>query len=246
MQPQAATADQDEPRDGGDAGLGRSVDHDGGHPVHRRVDAEQRAAQDPRGALHERVPEVDVDQVVAALGRLVVERDRARDRRGPAGCRARAVRAARPARAPGPRRPARPCRSSPTSLAAAAARSARARCPRPAGRSPGVRCMFGLPVGVGPGQFGEPAVELLAAGQRPGDDRVAVVGRPWPGAPVIAGGRSGRWISASMTWLTEPRSPATLRDLPAIRRRRKSRSRAYFASSVGPAKLVDLRGRRWP
>ena len=66
VQPQAAAADQDEPRDGGDAGLREAVGDDRGHPVHRRVDAEQRGAQGAGGALQQRVPEVDVDQVARA------------------------------------------------------------------------------------------------------------------------------------------------------------------------------------
>ena len=48
MQPQAATPDQDQPGDGGDAGLRQILDHDRGDAVHRRVDVEQRAAQESR------------------------------------------------------------------------------------------------------------------------------------------------------------------------------------------------------
>ena len=70
MQPQAAEPDQDQPGHRGDARLRQVLDHHRGHPVHRRVHVEQRAAQDAGGTLQERVPEVDVDEIVPALRHL--------------------------------------------------------------------------------------------------------------------------------------------------------------------------------
>ena len=63
VQADAASADEDHPRDRRDEGLRQVVDDDSRDSVQRRVDAPQRAAQQPLRLLHDRVPEVDVDQV---------------------------------------------------------------------------------------------------------------------------------------------------------------------------------------
>ena len=114
VQPDAASADEHHAGDGRDERLRQVVDDDGGHPVQRRVDAPQRAAQQPLRLLHDRVTEVDVDQVVATLGGVGVERDRAQHTRVEAGVQALAA-------CPANRR------------SGSAARTPRRRCP---GRSP--------------------------------------------------------------------------------------------------------------
>ena len=68
VQAHAAATDQHHPRDRGDERLRQVVDDDRGDPVQRRVDAPQRAAQQPLRLLHDRMAEVDVDQVAAAFG----------------------------------------------------------------------------------------------------------------------------------------------------------------------------------
>ncbi len=133
------------------------------------VDAEQRAAQQSRGLLHQRR-----GRGGRARGRvrpcrgLVVEGDRPQHARARAGCRGPRSAGCQAAPRPGPRRPA----ASVSVVADLDQRGlrgeAQARCPRPAGRCAGVRCMSLLALGVGPRQLGEPAVELDAAGQRCG------------------------------------------------------------------------------
>ena len=81
VQPQAAEPDEDQPRYRRHARLRQLLDHDCGDAVHRGVNVEQGGAQDAGRALEQGVPEVDVDDVVAPLGYLLVERDRAQDTR---------------------------------------------------------------------------------------------------------------------------------------------------------------------
>jgi hypothetical protein len=64
----APSANEDHAGDGSYEGLLQVVDDDGGHAVQRRVDAPQRAAQQPLCLLDNRVTKVNVDQVVTTLG----------------------------------------------------------------------------------------------------------------------------------------------------------------------------------
>ena len=76
VQPQSTPADQHHAGDRGDERLRQVGDDDGGHPVQRGINAPQRTAKQPLGFLHDRMAEVHIHQITAALGGLRVERDR--------------------------------------------------------------------------------------------------------------------------------------------------------------------------
>ena len=122
-------------------------------------------AQDAGGALQQRVPEVDVDDVVPALGHLLVERDRAQDARVQPGLQA--------AQRELPRRAERGDLEDLRRVIALdrAERRLAGQLQRGVDDAPRVRgrqVHLGLAVVVGAGQFGEGAVQFLAAGERRG------------------------------------------------------------------------------
>ena len=220
MQPDAAAADQHHAGDGGDEGLRQVVDHDGGDPVQRRVDAPQRAAQQPLGLLHDRMTEVDVHQVVAALGGVGVERDRARHIRLQPGVEALA---AWPARRRVNGRHARTPRRRVLRSSLVRDRHERELVVDPQRGVDHSAQVRRLEVHLGARrveallQLGQPGVELHAAGERRVDHLVGVDALRLAPAPACAPAKCS-WISSPMTWLTEPRSCSTLATFLAMRR----------------------------